>query len=77
MNSCQLFSFSMKDVYKPQPERTMVCLSAVINFAKFREERLAHYQQMAEESVRKMVPVFASNFKFVESITRRVAITGR
>jgi len=53
MNSCQLFSFSMKDVYKPQPERTMVCLSAVINFAKFREERLAHYQQMAEESVRK------------------------
>lgn len=78
MNACQLFSFSMKDVYKPLPERTLVCLSAVINFAKFREERLAHYQQMAEESVQIQNLIFISwTHSLTEPISCRVAIFGR
>lgn len=54
MNTVQVPDFSMKDVYKPTPERTILCLSAVINFVKFREEKLLQYSQCAAESVREM-----------------------
>ncbi|MEW5310121.1 MAG: hypothetical protein WDW38_001949 [Sanguina aurantia] len=41
--------FSWRDVFKPEPARLRRHLSAIINFAKFREEKLAAYQQMAAD----------------------------
>ncbi|KAJ3016259.1 kinetochore-associated Ndc80 complex subunit nuf2 [Thoreauomyces humboldtii] len=36
--------FNMRDILRPEPPRVRRCLSAVINFAKFREERLGVYE---------------------------------
>lgn len=38
-----------QDLYKPDPTRTRRNLSAIINFAKFREEKLVPYTQLQEE----------------------------
>lgn len=40
--------FSLRDLYKPEAARLRRNLSAVINFAKFREEKLAAYTQLQE-----------------------------
>jgi hypothetical protein len=37
----------MKDLLAPEPKRVRRHLSAVINFAKFREERLVMYAELA------------------------------
>mmetsp|Transcript_13553 Transcript_13553/g.42661 ORF Transcript_13553/g.42661 Transcript_13553/m.42661 type:complete len:458 (-) Transcript_13553:74-1447(-) len=42
--------FSMADLTTPDPKRTRRHLSAVINFAKFREERLDYYQGEMEKA---------------------------
>jgi kinetochore protein Nuf2 len=42
--------FSMADLTAPDPKRTRRHLSAVINFAKFREERLDYYQADMEKA---------------------------
>jgi len=42
--------FGLKDIFKPEYGRTRRNLSAIINFAKFREERLMQYEDaMAEQ----------------------------
>jgi kinetochore protein Nuf2 len=38
------------DLQRPTSARTISALSAIINFAKFREDRLTHYNQLTEES---------------------------
>jgi hypothetical protein len=45
MRVARVDDFSMNDVEKPDPKRTMVALSALINFAKFREEHIGNYTQ--------------------------------
>ena len=40
--------FSMRDLYKPDPLRLRRNLSAIINFAKFREEKLIAYTELQE-----------------------------
>lgn len=40
--------FSLRDLYKPEPQRLRRNLSAVINFAKFREEKLIAYTELQE-----------------------------
>ncbi|XRB19443.1 kinetochore protein Nuf2 [Pseudoscourfieldia marina] len=42
--------FSLKDIYKPDYTRLRRNLSAIINFAKFREEKLATYVELQEEA---------------------------
>lgn len=42
-----MHDFSMKDLLAPEPKRVRRHLSAVINFAKFREERLVMYAELA------------------------------
>ena len=42
--------FAMRDVYKPEVKRSIRNLSAIINFAKFREERMEKYQDLSQES---------------------------
>jgi hypothetical protein len=39
----------LQDIYKPDPSRLRRHLSGIINFAKFREERLGHYTELQEE----------------------------
>ena len=38
--------FSLKDVVKPEPQRLRLLLSAIINFAKFREEQLSVWEEL-------------------------------
>ncbi|KAG7666604.1 putative kinetochore protein NUF2 [Nannochloris sp. 'desiccata'] len=40
--------FSFRDLYKPEPQRLRRNLSAIINFAKFREEKLTAYTELQE-----------------------------
>jgi kinetochore protein Nuf2 len=42
--------FSLQDITKPEPRRVQHCLSAIINFAKFREERLGVYEQFTTKA---------------------------
>lgn len=44
---CGVHDFTMKDVLTPDPKRVRRHLSAIINFAKFREERLVMYSELA------------------------------
>eukprot|EP00850_Spirogloea_muscicola_P000885 SM000003S11130 [mRNA] locus=s3:1138193:1140561:+ [translate_table: standard] len=42
--------FTLRDLYKPEANRTMRNLAAIINFARFREERLDRYQELQSKS---------------------------
>lgn len=44
-------SLKFQDVYKPDSTRLRRNLSAVINFAKFREEKLVPYTEMQERTI--------------------------
>ncbi|GBF91237.1 hypothetical protein Rsub_03557 [Raphidocelis subcapitata] len=46
MAVCGVKDFGMKDVHKPDPARLRRHLSAIINFAKFREEKLVAYAEL-------------------------------
>ncbi|KAI8474597.1 MAG: Nuf2 family-domain-containing protein [Monoraphidium minutum] len=46
MGVCGVKDFGMKDVHKPDPQRLRRHLSAIINFAKFREEKLVAYAEL-------------------------------
>lgn len=41
--------FSLRDLHKPDPQRLRRNLSAIINFAKFREEKLIAYTELQEQ----------------------------
>eukprot|EP00878_Enallax_costatus_P041971 GHUV01048912.1.p1 GENE.GHUV01048912.1~~GHUV01048912.1.p1 ORF type:complete len:449 (+),score=215.37 GHUV01048912.1:201-1547(+) len=49
MSACGVKDFGIKDIYKPETARLRRHLSAVINFAKFREEKLVAYSEMSAE----------------------------
>jgi hypothetical protein len=40
-----------QDVYSPDPKRLQRCLSAVLNFAKYREDKLQLLQDFKEAAV--------------------------
>ncbi|ORX86644.1 Nuf2-domain-containing protein [Basidiobolus meristosporus CBS 931.73] len=42
--------FNLRDLLKPEPTHVRRILSALINFAKFREERMAMYEQYAQKT---------------------------
>ncbi|KAK3239512.1 hypothetical protein CYMTET_50565 [Cymbomonas tetramitiformis] len=48
--SAGIHDFALKDLYKPESGRTRRILSAVINFAKFREEKVQAYEELRENS---------------------------
>lgn len=52
MDICGYPQFSMKDILKPTAARFREQISGIINFAKFREERIEVYEQHAQETVR-------------------------
>ena len=49
LQSSGVKDFSMKDLHKPEGARLKKSLSAVINFAKFREEKLVAYTELQEK----------------------------
>ncbi len=51
MRRCGVPDFTLRDLTKPEYSRTRRNVSAVINFAKFREEKVATYEAANEESV--------------------------
>jgi hypothetical protein len=44
---CGVHDFSIKDLLTPDPKRVKRHLSAIVNFAKFREERLVIYAELS------------------------------
>jgi hypothetical protein len=52
MNACGVYDFCLKDILTPTPKRLRRQLSAMINFAKFREERLAAFSDLSNQAVR-------------------------
>ena len=52
LKACGIASgFTLRDLTKPDPRRVRRNLSAIINFHKFREERLAVFAQFTERGV--------------------------
>ena len=51
MRRCGVPDFTLRDLTKPEYTRTRRNVSAVINFAKFREEQVARYEATQGESV--------------------------
>lgn len=49
MRCCGVPDFTLKDLMKPEYTRTRRNISAVINFAKFREEKVADYEETQAE----------------------------
>jgi kinetochore protein Nuf2 len=47
METVGIQDFTIRDLFEPQFPRTKRFLSAIINFAKFREERLTRYNELA------------------------------
>jgi DNA repair exonuclease SbcCD ATPase subunit len=46
MREVGIDDFGMRDLIRPEPQRLKIILSAVINFAKFREEQLTIYEEL-------------------------------
>lgn len=55
--------FSFRDVIRPEGRRFKYILSSLINFAKFREDQLAVFEQFTHKTVR-------NNFRLKENILR-------
>jgi len=52
MSKIGVENFSIRDVIKPEPLRLRRDLSALINFAKFREDRMVLFEECTYQSVR-------------------------
>jgi kinetochore protein Nuf2 len=52
MAASGLHDFSLKDIQKPEYKRLLRIFSAVINFAKFREEKVVAYDEFVQRTVR-------------------------
>jgi len=52
MKVVEIHDFSIRDLIKPDHQRVKNILSAVINFAKFREEQMPVFDKYTERSVR-------------------------
>jgi len=50
MSASGIHDFSMRDYLHPEFQRLRRILSGVVNFAKFREERLVRFQQLTDQS---------------------------
>ena len=50
MSEVGIEDFGMKDLIKPEPNRLRIILSAIINFAKFREEQLNIYENLTKKT---------------------------
>ncbi len=51
MHHIAMDTFSLSDLIRPEPLRVIAILSGLINFTKFREERLAQFEECTVQSV--------------------------
>lgn len=51
MSKVGVESFSIRDLIRPEAPQVRRILSAIINFAKFREERMSVYEQCTQKAV--------------------------
>ncbi len=61
---CRVNDFTRQDLSRPNPSRLLKQLSALINFAKFREERMELYQNITlerDECLDKLAAVTGDN----------------
>lgn len=72
MTAAGVDDFSMADIYKPTYKRTRRNLSALINFAKFREERLFRYQELDTQSETLMAK-YEKAVKECQSVAEQIA----
>jgi kinetochore protein Nuf2 len=56
MTQVSVADFSIRDLIKPDPSRVKKILSAILNFAKFREEQLSVFDKHTIRSVRSPIP---------------------
>jgi hypothetical protein len=61
---CGVRDFNVTDITSPDPKRTLFILSAIMNFEKFRVDRLTHFASYQDEAVR-----FFSVNRFVVQLT--------
>ena len=47
-----IHDFGLKDIFKPEPNRLRMILSAIINFAKYREDKIAVFNEYVLNTVR-------------------------
>lgn len=57
LKTCGVHDFTIMDFMKPEPQRTKRILSAVINYARFREEHMAEVEPLALSSEAKLEEV--------------------
>jgi len=50
MNACGIHDFSMRDYLHPEFQRLRRIFSGIVNFAKFREERMARFEELLAQS---------------------------
>ncbi|GMG40105.1 unnamed protein product [Ambrosiozyma monospora] len=80
---CGVDDFSINDIYRPEATRTRIILSAVMNYARFREERMADCNQIinSNEGTRlKNKEVLQQNEELREqlkSLTEQVSRAGK
>jgi kinetochore protein Nuf2 len=55
MSQVGILDFSIRDLIKPDAQRVKKILSAIINFAKFREEQLPVFDKHTERSVNALI----------------------
>ena len=52
MLACGIPDFSLKDIFTPTRERLLKMFSGIINFAKYREEKISVFKSYLENTVR-------------------------
>ncbi|KAK6458840.1 myosin-like protein NUF2 [Scheffersomyces xylosifermentans] len=69
--SCGVYDLTIMDIIRPEPSKTKRILSAVVNFARFREEHSAECEQLvieSEASLERIRQVQADNDKVIGQI---------
>jgi kinetochore protein Nuf2 len=50
MRVCGIHNFTLKDLLEPTPKRTRIILSGIINFCKFRQEKIDLFEKLQQHS---------------------------
>lgn len=72
LQGCGVYDLTLMDIKRPEPFRIRRILSAVVNFARFREEHSAECEKLvleSEASLEKVRKVQADNLRITEQLT--------
>lgn len=77
MHASGVHDFSLKDIQKPEYKRVVKIFSAVINFAKFREEKVGAYEEFVEKTVRVCTSACAVLYSVILHMARTMGLSCR